>query len=396
MNNINILQWNVRSLPARLPSLLHLLTLTKCSIAILSETWLSPTRKFNIPQFNLVRSNCPDGYGGVAIATHVSLKFRKVDIEANLIQTFARYKIDVIGVEIDNGVNVSPLSVWSCYIPNDSTIPSSVWNSLFQLTKNNCIFSGDFNAHHPAWGSTFSSHRRNEIYETINSLGLCILNDRSDTHLGRPNCSNSAIDISFTSPNLIWNTPWSTLDDPHGSDHFPILISTNFDVAYQPYSNRSTFTNSASIQSSPPQFNFNKANWKLFAQLIDSSITHIDKLTCNIEKYNQLTQLIFDSAKEAIPLKRVNSNNYPTSPPWWDTSCTLSVNKRNALFKIYRNTGSIQDLFKYRNQCASTTHLLKNKKKTPGNNFAPHSIPHLLCNLFGPLPNVFAGAYTQL
>ncbi|XP_025195964.1 uncharacterized protein LOC112595090 [Melanaphis sacchari] len=320
-------------------------------------------RSFTIPQFNLVRSDRPDGYGGVAIAIHVSLKFRKVDIEVNLIQTFARYKIDVIGAEIDNGDNVPSLSVWSCYIPNDSAIPSNVWKSLFQLTKSNCIFSGDFNAHHPAWGSSFSSRRGNEIYETINSLGLCVLNNRSDTHLGRPNCSNSVIDISFTSPNLIWNTSWSALDDPHGSDHFPILISIKSDIAYQPYSNRLTFANSANIQSCPPQFNFNKANWQLFAQLINSSITHIDKTTCNMDKYNQLTQLILDSAKEAIPLKRVNSNNYPISPPWWDSSCTLAVNKRNVLFKIYRNTGSIQDLLKYRNQCASTTRLLKNKKK---------------------------------
>lgn len=130
MNNINILQWNVRSLPARLPSLQHLLTSNKCSIALLSETRLLPTCKYNIPHFNFVRSDRPDGYGGIAIATHVSLKVRNIDIQPNLIQTFARFKIDVIGVEIDNGVNISPLSVWSCYIPNDSVIPSNVWNSL--------------------------------------------------------------------------------------------------------------------------------------------------------------------------------------------------------------------------------------------------------------------------
>lgn len=188
-----------------------------------------------------------------------------------------------------------------------------------------------------------------------------------NTHLGRPNGNNSAIDISFASPNLVWNTSWFTLDDPHGSYHFPILISIKSDIAYRLNTNRSTFLQFLKYTIISPQFNLNKANWQLFTQLINSSITNINNITCNIEKYNQLTQIILDSAKEVIPLKRVNSRNYPPLPPWWDSSCTLAVNERNALFKIYRNTGLLQDLLKYPNQCGSNIRLLKNKKKDSWN-----------------------------
>lgn len=77
----NIIQWNVRSLPARLPTLQHLLFEYKCSVALLSETWLLPTRSLTIPQFKTYRFDRPDGYGGVAIVIHNSLKSKLIPID---------------------------------------------------------------------------------------------------------------------------------------------------------------------------------------------------------------------------------------------------------------------------------------------------------------------------
>lgn len=87
MDLTNILQWNVRSLPARSPSIQYLLSSSKCSIALLSETWLLLSRKFNISHFNLFRSNWPDGYGCSAIATHTSLNARVIDLNTTLKQS---------------------------------------------------------------------------------------------------------------------------------------------------------------------------------------------------------------------------------------------------------------------------------------------------------------------
>lgn len=58
-SSLNILQWNVKSLPARINSLQNLLAHYKCSIAILSETWLLPSRVFNIPQFIFLDAIAP-------------------------------------------------------------------------------------------------------------------------------------------------------------------------------------------------------------------------------------------------------------------------------------------------------------------------------------------------
>jgi len=79
--NYNILQWNVRSLTARLPSLQNLLSVQKCSIVIISETWLLPSRLLNLPNLKIFRTDRPDGYGGVAIAIHNSFKTKLIPIE---------------------------------------------------------------------------------------------------------------------------------------------------------------------------------------------------------------------------------------------------------------------------------------------------------------------------
>jgi len=139
---------------------------------------------------------------GAAIAAHSSLKVRPIKINQNLKLAFSTHQIDIVGIEVLNIKNLPSTSFWSCYIPGDSLIPPDIWNSLFQLGTKNFFICGDYNTHHQAWGSSYSSRRGNLIYDIINSLGLSVLYTGTVTHLGRPNCPDSAIDISFSSPDL--------------------------------------------------------------------------------------------------------------------------------------------------------------------------------------------------
>jgi len=52
---LNILQWNTRSLSARLINIPHILSSNSVSVALFSETWLLPNRRINIPGYRLVR-----------------------------------------------------------------------------------------------------------------------------------------------------------------------------------------------------------------------------------------------------------------------------------------------------------------------------------------------------
>uniref|UniRef100_A0A2S2R8S6 Endonuclease/exonuclease/phosphatase domain-containing protein n=1 Tax=Sipha flava TaxID=143950 RepID=A0A2S2R8S6_9HEMI len=102
-----------------------------------------------------------------------------------------------------------------------------LWQLLFNFISLFSLLCGDINSFHPSWGSSYSSSRVINIYNTVNSLGLCILNNGSCTHIGHLGSNASVIDLSFSSPDLVWYTTWFTLDDLNGSDHIPILITIN-------------------------------------------------------------------------------------------------------------------------------------------------------------------------
>uniref|UniRef100_A0A2H8TL40 RNA-directed DNA polymerase from mobile element jockey n=2 Tax=Melanaphis sacchari TaxID=742174 RepID=A0A2H8TL40_9HEMI len=370
-NNLIILQWNVRSLSARLPSLMHLLHAHRCSIAILSETWLNPSRSINIPFFRIYRSDRPDGFGGVAVAIHHSLKSRPILIDNNIRNNLNNYKLDIIGVEIVSESS-PPLEIWSCYIPSSSNVPAIVLQSLFSLISCNSILCGDFNSFHPAWGSDSSSPRGNIIYNTIDSLGLCILNDGSPTHIGRLNSTDSAIDLSFCSPNLYWNLSWHTLGEPHGSDHIPIIISaTNRSLSNFTRSHHQP--NNILIRHTP--YNFNKANWTSFRLNIHDAISSAAEDSALIKSYSNFTEIILNAANLAIPVKKTNPKSHTSSPLWWNPSCSEAVKTRSLHFKIFRRSGSLSDLLKYRNVCAHTTRLLKNEKRNSWKKFCSNLNP---------------------
>ncbi|KAL4112254.1 hypothetical protein QTP88_016075 [Uroleucon formosanum] len=287
---------------------------------------------------------------------------------------------DIVGAEVFLPNSSSSLTIWSCYIPSDSNIPAMVWDSLFSLVRQNSFLGGDFNAFHPAWGSHTLSRRSNLIYDTICSLGLCILNNGSPTHVGRLGSPDSAIDLSFCSPDLIWSLSWSVLDDSHGSDHFPILISIT------------AGNHSRGIQSSDPfhgpidksrcTFNFNKADWASYSRLIQYSITSVPTNLPLNDSYTTFTKIIDNAAEQYIPVKNSNPKSFPSSPPWWNPSCTKAVKNRSQLFKRFRRSGLMTDFLNYQNCCAATTHLLKDAKRMAWKKFCsslnPSTSKHIL------------------
>ena len=379
---INILQWNVRSLMARLPSLQYVLSCNKCSIALLSETWLLPARSINISNYVSYRSDRQDGYGGSAIIIHNSLRSRPISIVETIRNSFLNFKIDIVGAEVFLPNSSSSLRIWSCYIPSDPNIPAVIWDSLFSLVRRNSFLGGDFNAFHSAWGSHSISRRGNLLYDSICSQGLCILNNGSPTHIGRPGSPDSAIDLSLCSPDLSWLSSWSVLNDPHGSDHFPILISVYSQLSSTNSLSSSPNFNSASI--STKFFNFNKADWASFSLQIQNSISSLSNNIPSVNSYSTFTKIINNAANSSIPIKHNNNKTYPPSPPWWNSSCSDAVKKRSLLFKTFRRSGAMVDFFNYRNACALTTRHLKNEKRNAWKNFCsslkPSSSTHYLWN----------------
>jgi hypothetical protein len=66
---------------------------------LLSETWLSSNRNVFPTHFHLVRSDRPDGYGDVAIASYHSINIQQIPIDPLLVDSMAQHSIDLGGIE---------------------------------------------------------------------------------------------------------------------------------------------------------------------------------------------------------------------------------------------------------------------------------------------------------
>lgn len=80
---LNIIQWNAQSIKTKLTSFEHLLSTDKIHIAALCETWLDSNFHFRIKEYNVFRKDRQDGYGGVAIVTHRSIRAQFKDLKSS-------------------------------------------------------------------------------------------------------------------------------------------------------------------------------------------------------------------------------------------------------------------------------------------------------------------------
>ena len=359
-NNYKILQWNVRSIRSRSLDLASVLHSEECSIALLSETWLRPGQKFSLPHFNLVRSDRYDGYGGVAIAAHQSIHIKTIPIDNPLKHNLLCQSIDLVGIEaFINSKN--SLSLWSLYIPPSSNPSTSLLNSIFQLIGTNSILGGDVNGHHLTWDNNNLNHRGDSIYSSFSNLNLYSLNTGVATRVNRPPFANTAVDITITTNTLYWSLSWSPLDDPHGSDHFPLIIE------HSTHGSSSLGVDNQYITPTKPVFS--KANWPLFSSYFDSLIDSFTFSNSPIDNYDKFVHLLNTASSSAIPLKRISSRHPSTSPIWWDSSCSEAIKNRSAAFKKFKSSGSTSDFFSYKNTSAKTKRVLKTAKKNSWINF---------------------------
>ncbi|VVC41574.1 Endonuclease/exonuclease/phosphatase [Cinara cedri] len=203
-------------------------------------------------------------------------------------------------------------------------------------------------------------------------IPIRILNDGSPTYVGRPNSADSAIDLSFCSPNLYWNLSWRTLCEPHGSAHLPIIITainrslSNLNLSHQYFTNNFT---------SPILYNFNKADWTSFSFNIYDTLSQSTEDPTLLSSYSNLTEIIKNAVESAIPVKSANHKSHPPTPRWWNSSCTEAVKTRSLHFLIFRRTCCLSGLLKYRNVSAHTTRLLKNKKRNSWKKFCSNLNP---------------------
>lgn len=315
--NTTILQWNANSLFPKIDDFQCLLLRDKIHIAVVSETWLSSDRNLNIGNYNVIRKDRLDSYGGLCVFIHKSVKALQKDF------VHPNSSIEMIVIEIFNipGIN----NIISIYCPPSSVTNQSDWHMIFDRFDKGTLIIGDFNAHHITWSN--KTDRRGEmIYNSCFDKDYMCLNSGNATRIKLVNgvLQQSSPDASFASTDIATRICWQTTNESLGSDHIVIKMKYGYDSAYNFIKRR----------------NFKEARWSEYREKSDEVFGKLDQSLNVQECYNIFASKIDQLAEETIPWIQICQD--PTAKfvpkPYWNSELSRAVAERRlALARLRRN-----------------------------------------------------------
>ena len=208
---------------------------------------------------------------------------------------------------------------------------------------------GDFNGHNVLWGSKDNDDRGELIEDFITKNDICLMNDKSNTFLDSGKGTFSALDLSLCHPSLYLDFDWSVCEDQHGSDHFPIVIES-----IQSYE-----------EDHNPKWKLNKANWDLFHNLCDQSLT-TTSLSDSTDCIADFTSSLIDISEKCIPK---TSTNPKKSNPWYDDDCKEAIKQRKETLSRFCKYPTKDNLNTYRVFRAKARRTIKSSKRKSWRNY---------------------------
>ena len=170
--------------------------------------------------------------------------------------------------------------------PSDKRVSLVIGESVQRYRRT--IIAGDANAHHTAFG-----------YENIDVCGqwivhvrssntlTCLISDRSDPTFLRSKGGLYRPDTALVSSDIQELVTREVLEDV-GSDHLPVLITVGIF--------------SRQHERKAPAWNFNKADWRAYANALDTKLESVDWDALPIEKANEvLVSEIARAARKTVP-----------------------------------------------------------------------------------------------
>ena len=242
--------------------------------------------------------------GGVAILVKHNTPYTQINLQTELQAIAIKIQLDKL------------YTVCSIYLPPQANIHRAQLENLIQQLPQPYLLLGDLNARHPLWGDDFTNTRGRMMEIIINSGPVCILNDGTPTHLHTQTDTLSCPDLSVCSADIAADYLWKVHDDLHGSDHFPILLTS---TRYRE-------------KIGTPRFRFNKADWTRFAVESFCRLRAADFETVD-EACSHLQRVILDAAIKTIP-KTGRPRDRPM--PWWNDDLERAKREKKRAVSRYK------------------------------------------------------------
>ena len=241
---MSIVQWNCRGLRANYEEILLISNLCP-TVICLQETLVKSSDSVNLRGFSSYVSPASDtAAGGVAILIR-DAPHSPVSLSTTLQAVAVRITLH------------RPITVCSLYVPPSSRLDDLLLEDLVRQLPSPFLLLGDFNAHSPLWGNCNTDSKGQVIENFLTNSDLFLFNDLSPTYFHPATGTFTSIDLSISSPSLALDFTWRVLSDSHGSDHFPIVLSSS----------------EPSPCSRPPRWKLGSADWEEFQRQCERRLT---------------------------------------------------------------------------------------------------------------------------
>ena len=272
-------------------------------------------------------------HGGSLI--YVRQDIPHVDLQLNT-------NLDAVAIQLDLN---RKYTLCSLYLhPNEQIDYNDLDNLIRQLPRP-FIILGDMNGRHLLWGDVISNTRGNLLADFIENEDIgTILNSGEYTHYQIQTGSCSCIDLTICSSCCLADFDWRVLDDLHGSDHFPIVVS----LANDPPMQRS------------PKWCLDRADWLKFKELssISQDITELPSIAAAIELLNGK---LFGAATQSIPKSTGRFRRRPVL--WWSEDCRILHRATRRALTRYRRHRTEENLIEYKKCRACFRRFMKSARR---------------------------------
>ena len=294
----SIIQWNLRGFQANFEELALLSRRYKPAVFGLQETFLTSSKTPSLSGFSILTKNSPNdrATGGVAVLINKSHLFSEVHLNTPLQAVAAR-------------VTLNKVVTFSIYLPLSDHVAKTDLINLTEQLPSPFVLSGDFNGHSPVWGNESYNSRGQMLEDLFPEMDLCILNDGSSTSIHPATGSTSVLDLSICGPSLVLDYEWNIHEDLCGSDHFPVILTSN----------------AVEEEATPNRWNFKKADWLSFQAQCSSELTEEEVMSAE-DPAGQFTDLLIQAADKAIPKTRF-SKKLP-KVLWFNDRCKKTIKER--------------------------------------------------------------------
>lgn len=328
--SLNILQWNARSAVANKMTLEKTLFEKNIHIALISETWFKPGKFYNFPGYNVIRDDREDGRAGAAIFLKTNIFYR---------ENHSYYKIsDTQSCAVSVTYDEKSVNIVSFYNDHTNNVTSQEWTRFFTSFQGPTVFGGDSNCHHLAWGCTKTDTKGRSLLDAMDDANLLFLNTGAATLMRSIHHRNvSAIDLTIVTADLSGFFDWNVIDDALGSNHYPILLSSN------------VMSFKSIIKTPIRKWKIAQADWTKFQiEMKILSEPYLENINHGQENsYENFIQDLNIASEKSIPKVSNFNENGKFRRPWWNEECEKLLKDRKTKLNLYKCTLNLEDFLEY-------------------------------------------------